>query len=150
MNCINNPGDLIAHLEENDLLFAQMHTLEAATLVLNNFYSDKKEVLYVDDHYLYFNGEKITIDDIIDSACENFFELRNNDIRALEESFKNFDMTKLDNDQYWKDVNLYMRLIDEKEKLDRLFDQTIYGKRIVQFNKSIIPDAYRSKVNVLK
>lgn len=124
---ISDAQSLLQYVEQNDLLM-QMDPVQA-NLLLSELQSNKKQ-LSEEDSKLYIrescNDARtcITIDELIDIACESNYE-KLVDIR--QKNRKSFGL-----DQYLLTSRELLQLQQQEQILNTLFKQTIYGKNMMQ------------------
>lgn len=124
---ISDAQSLLQFVEQTDLLM-QMDLVQA-NLLLSELQSNKKQ-LSEEDSKLYIKESSdnvrtcITIDELIDIACESNYE-KLVDIR--QKNRKSFGL-----EQYLLTSRELLQLQQQEQILNTLFKQTIYGKNMMQ------------------
>lgn len=118
---------LLQFVEQNDLLM-QMDSVQA-NLLLSELQSNKKQ-LSEEDSKLYIKESSdsvrtcITIDELIDIACESNYEKL---VGTRQKNRRSFGL-----DQYLSISRDLLQLQQQEVILHSLFKQTIYGKNMMQ------------------
>lgn len=139
---ISDARSLLQFVEQTDLLM-QMDSVQA-NLLLSELQSSKKQ-LSEEDSKLYVKESSdsvrtcITIDELIDIACESNYE------KLVDTRQKNRRSYGLD--QYLSTSRDLLQLQQQEVILQSLFKQTIYGKKMMQ---SVIQDLTRMQQNITK
>jgi len=133
MKTIESPGQFLEWLNENDLLL-RINRQEAKLLLgylEGHGYrldTDGTDLMLV-DLQVQDEPELILIDDVIDRVMEWNYEM----ISQTRE-----EMEKSDNDSDFLQKQKHCDILRKDEKvLDRLFDQTYYGKEIKQLTETL-------------
>ncbi|HAB61427.1 MAG TPA: hypothetical protein DCE48_12175 [Lachnospiraceae bacterium] len=139
---ISDARSLLQFVEQTDLLM-QMDSVQA-NLLLSELQSSKKQ-LSEEDSKLYVKESSdsvrtcITIDELIDIACESNYEKL---VETRQKNRRSFGL-----DQYLSTSRDLLQLQQQEVILQSLFKQTIYGKKMMQ---SVIQDLTRMQQNITK
>lgn len=139
---ISDVRSLLQFVEQTDLLM-QMDSVQA-NLLLSELQSSKKQ-LSEEDSKLYVKESSdsvrtcITIDELIDIACESNYEKL---VETRQKNRRSFGL-----DQYLSTSRDLLQLQQQEVILQSLFKQTIYGKKMMQ---SVIQDLTRMQQNITK
>lgn len=139
---ISDARSLLQFVEQTDLLM-QMDSVQA-NLLLSELQSSKKQ-LSEEDSKLYVKESSdsvrtcITIDELIDIACETNYEKL---VETRQKNRRSFGL-----DQYLSTSRDLLQLQQQEVILQSLFKQTIYGKKMMQ---SVIQDLTRMQQNITK